>query len=564
MAYIEPNTNITLYRNTGLSMSYENTLYFASEDDKDLYWAGASNYIAATFNKCSYQRSNRGVIRVEKPISYLYKVDYMRFKNVSYENKFYYAFVTHVEYVNNETTAVYYVLDPIMTWMGTFQLKQCLVVRQHSVRDRIGDSLTDEGMQCGEYVTKTETMFPSLATDKSYSIVITVADEGGSGSLQGGVYSANKTVFCDSPTAANEYIASLVSSNLADNIISIFMCPSEYTLQQDQLGYYNKVFTFDKGNTDFDGYVPRNNKLFIYPYHEIVVSNNNGSEQIYRPEMFTLTDENIVFNVYASVNNGIQVIAVPTKYKGQGQNWEEAITLGDFPMCSWNYDTYQAWLAQYIAYYPQQESLLKTQQQASIIKTAANGLVNVGASGAKGAVSGALGGGILSGLNPVGNAMTGFLRETANAAIDAGQNTLGQYIDNAVDMESMARDKMTYSSVIPTTAQVTQGKVTPNILYATGVGKGFRMYDKKIMAQQAMVIDDYFTMYGYAVNQVEVPQMNNRLFYTYVKTCGCNVGGNVPAEDARAIEQIFDTGVRFWKELSNIGHYDVINTPNET
>lgn len=564
MAYIEPNTNITVYRNTGLSMSYENTLFFESEDDKDLYWAAASEYIAATFNKCSYQRSERGVIRVEAPIRRLYKADYMRFKNVSYENKFYYAFITHVEYINNETSAIYYVLDPIMTWMGVFTLLPCVVLREHSLTDKVGDSLTDEGMQIADYVTTSENAFPTEVSGESSSIMMSVADEGGNGAIIGGIYSATKTERYATSEEANTRINELVNANQGDNIINIFMCPNEYLTVTSTAGLYDKVFNFTKGYTSFDGYVPKNNKLFTYPYHKLVVSNSAGAEQTYRPEFFTLTSEDARFRVIASVNNGVQVMCIPQNYKGQGNNWEETITLSEFPMCSWGYDSYKAWLAQYNAYYPQNEALLDTQITGRSLKRDTNTILDIAKSVIGGAATGALTGGTKLGpKGAIAGAVTGGMAGALSSTISGASNTMSYATDNAVDRETLVRQQMIYSSEIPSTPQVTKGKVSPNILFAQSAGIGFRLYDKKIQAQQAILIDNYFTMFGYTVNKIETPNMNTRPYYTYVKTCGCIVGGDVPAEDARNIEHVFDTGVRFWKSLSTIGNYQLDNAPSD-
>lgn len=56
-----------------------------------------------------------------------------------------------------------------------------------------------------------------------------------------------------------------------------------------------------------------------------------------------------------------------------------------------------------------------------------------------------------------------------------------------------------------------------------------------------------FDMFGYAVHQHLTPNMNARPNWTYCKTIGCIVHGNMPASAARDIESMFDSGVRFWK-----------------
>lgn len=82
-----------------------------------------------------------------------------------------------------------------------------------------------------------------------------------------------------------------------------------------------------------------------------------------------------------------------------------------------------------------------------------------------------------------------------------------------------------------------------------------------ITKNYASMIDDYFTMYGYAVRNTLTPNMNARPNFTYVKTKGCIVHCNCPAEDARAIEEMFDNGIRFWKNHNNIGNYNLNNSP---
>ena len=565
MSYIEPNTNITLYRNTGLSPSYENTLYFANESDKDIYWASASEYIAGTFNKCYYQRSEKNRFRVEAPIRQLYKCDYLRFKNVSYEDHFYYGFVTGINYISNNVTEIEYVLDPIMTWMGTFNLKQCLVLRQHSRTDKIGDSLTDEGVQLGDYIITNVMSMPRGVDYKDYKIALWVATEDTAGRMSGGIYSASQLHLFDSADEVNDYIDSLVDENQAENITSILMIPA-YIATASSNGVYESTQAFSKGNTNFDGYVPRNNKLFTYPYHKIVVANNAGAEQTYRAEFFTLTDENLKFKVVACFNNNLQIGLIPQNYKGTGNNYEEMLTMTDFPMCSYNYDSYKAWLAQYNAYYPQSVDMLEMQLQSrsattnanagvqligDMIGGALNGFANLFNRGQKSISSAPLGTGGLEGALLSGGA----------SAISGLTNIGKNAVSNLIDRETKARESMIYNSVVPNTPQVVKGKVTPSVLFTEGALMGFRIYDKKITSQYARIIDDYFTMYGYTLNQVTTPNMNNRKYYTYVKTSGCNAGGEIPADDAHQIEMIFDNGVRFWKGLKDMGNYNLVNTP---
>lgn len=74
------------------------------------------------------------------------------------------------------------------------------------------------------------------------------------------------------------------------------------------------------------------------------------------------------------------------------------------------------------------------------------------------------------------------------------------------------------------------------------------------------IIDDYFTMYGYKVNSVKIPNITGRLNWNYVKTINSNILGDIPQEDLQEIKNIFDNGVTFWHNPSTFLDYSQSNT----
>ena len=148
--YIAPNSTIELFKNLKLDNSYANTMWFTSYAWQNTFF---SNHRYTQLNDYSYQRKDIGVIRVEGSVANLYDVNYMRFKNTSFEDKWFYAFVTRVEYVNNVTVNMYYTIDVIQTYMFDWTLNQCLIERQHSTTDVAGDNLIPEGLELGDYIT---------------------------------------------------------------------------------------------------------------------------------------------------------------------------------------------------------------------------------------------------------------------------------------------------------------------------------------------------------------------------------------------------------------------------
>ncbi len=92
---------------------------------------------------------------------------------------------------------------------------------------------------------------------------------------------------------------------------------------------------------------------------------------------------------------------------------------------------------------------------------------------------------------------------------------------------------------------------------------GFMVQGRCIKQEYSRKIDDYFTMYGYAVNELKYPNLNNRKYYTYLKTANCNLNSKrVDAQTRQTIEGIYNNGITTWKELSQVGNYDLDNAPN--
>ena len=79
--------------------------------------------------------------------------------------------------------------------------------------------------------------------------------------------------------------------------------------------------------------------------------------------------------------------------------------------------------------------------------------------------------------------------------------------------------------------------------------------------QYARMIDDFFDKYGYAVDNVKVPNISARPHWNYVKTHDCTITGSVPADDMKKICNIFNSGITFWKNGSEVGNYSLDNSP---
>lgn len=544
MAYIAPNSTIEFFADMGMDSGYENTMYFEDWQTKDAYFGRLPK---ETFvENQSYTRTGRGVIKVQQPMSTMYKCGYMRYKNTSFEDKWFYAFINSVEYINNITTEVRFTIDVMTTWMGAFTLGACFVERQHTLTDNIGDNIVDEGIPCGELIN--EFLYPSGymsgGQNTTWKICLTSTadpDTGADqqGGLYGGIYSGSGQFYYDADdpndiAKLNQDLAYLTSQGKATGIVGLAIVPNFFLSQKDSHTTEATPWFWYKPYATVDGYTPNNNKLFIYPYKSLQVSNCEGNFAEFRYEFFHHensgegADPNIYeFEIFGVTGLQSEICCSPLDYKGLSNNINEKISMSEFPMCSYNIDPYFAYIAQ-------NKGSMTANVISSIFSDASKAIM----AGATGGASLALGT-----VAPQMSAESGIGGSTAKTII----NTLGKLAD--------------YDRLPPQRG----GAQGINALIGRANGyqsKDFYFIGKTITAEYAKIIDDYFTMFGYAINEVAIPNMNARPHYTYVQTQGCIVKGEMPADDCKAIENIFNKGVRFWNNINEIGNYTVIdNSP---
>ena len=99
------------------------------------------------------------------------------------------------------------------------------------------------------------------------------------------------------------------------------------------------------------------------------------------------------------------------------------------------------------------------------------------------------------------------------------------------------------------------------------------VYRKCVIPEYAKIIDDYFTMFGYATRRVKYPYVRQyskdslRPHWNFIKTQGCiihnsrTLGKGLPAEAEAQISKIYDNGITFWMNGNEVGDYSLDNSP---
>lgn len=570
--YIEPNTTLQLFRGLKLDGDYANTMWFSNITAQNSFFTGLRPIGLANY---SYQRKDIGVIKVQLPISQAYNLTYMRFINSNFENKWFYAFIDKVEYVNNETCYIYYALDLIQTYMFDWDLHECVIERQHSLTDSAGDNLEIEGLEIGDAICDGEASKFTFPTDYTtagfgWSAIIwtaplptgTLIGTGETGmicgvetGLEGYVYDLN------TQSGRDNFINDINSlGQYADSVANIVMFPSEWVYMTESTIAKNQGDANLSKPTSLNGYTPTNKKLLTYPYCWFNWYTDQGDSVDLRYELFNSTTypNKCPYYIYALTSSTPEITIYPMNYDGQSENLNCSLTVSGFPIIGYANDAYKAWIAmnydsnqltKNIA--NQQLNLAFDQANLNLDKSMFNSAMGLAGAGLRGAGAGATGNviGAAGGITDIVGSVANYMYSGKQTLLNVQNAMLDQYktVQGANIKESVARR-------LPNSPH--------NGSSSMAVGshkKGFYFQKMSIRRQFAEKVDKFFTMFGYAQNKVATPNIHARQQFTYIKTAGCSISGSIPQDDKTAINQIFDRGIRFWTDYQNFENYNVSN-----
>ena len=528
------NVNITkvYLLDVPLENDYKNTLYFASASAQQTYF---SSRVRFTFTDFSYHRKDH-FIRVPRQYDDIYKCNYVMYQNSAYSNKWFYAFITDIKYVDDGRTDVYIETDVIQTWLFDYTVKSSFVEREHVSDDTIGLHTVPENLELGEPI-QVETP-AELFMEGSLCYICVATTEFPDGMPQvdntrtyNGVYSGLYYLIFSNATYVSNFLYVMDKSAKAEAITSIFLIPRRYqvgstwyhgTPVDPSLSSYDYEYallentnsetvlinevSFTPVNKLANNYIPRNNKLLTHPYRYFYLTNNVGSDVIFRYEDF---NNNLPkFKIVGSISPGCSIKCVPLSYKNVNDtvnsmySFNYGVVGGKYPICSWKSDTYTNWLTQ-------------------------NG-VNIGLNL------------LASGASLVAGVATGNPVAVGGGVMGIG-NTLAQVYQH---------------SLIPDQAKGNTN--SSDVTYSSKMLE-FVAYKMSIRQEYAQIIDRYFDVFGYKVNMVKVPNTNHRQNYWYTKCIDVNINGDVPQNDMRKIKDCYNKGITFWRNASNIEDYSVSN-----
>lgn len=583
-------TNIRILIGVPFQSDYKHTRWFDTDTAQRTYFQNKS--AIHTIAQANFQRSHgRTFVKVNKPIEGLRSANYMMFQNAEYNNKWFYAFVTELEYVNAQVTNVHFQLDVFQTWRFEVQFKPSYIIREHCPLWNSDGSpvinTVDEGLAYGTEYDNISTV--QFAPNGGYKWLVIVSKE----PIHGDKKEVTPTIIGtpqplsyyitpfkdddmtptvllpdgegDPITPPTQVLKQLYKSESAvNNVVSMYV--TDYTgipcTYKGGSGDNPDVITFpDNGNeiksvvfpdtSIYTLYVEKvidfgvinyeafpdkyssfkkddESKLLMYPYVQIVMDDFKGNRVIYKPEYVTGTNFNI--NVKGSLGTSNKVSYNVPDYNHSENDGQRGLTSNESALINNNASDVPI-INDYLTAY--------LQGNRNSIENQKNSIVWNGIFGALGSVAG--------GVSSVGQGSLGGVIGNGMNLVQGGGNT-------ALQLQGIQAKQMDIANIPP---QIV--KMGSNTSYDYGNNyNGVFIMKKQIKPEYRRILSDFFNMYGYKVNKVKTPNFHTRRYWNYVQTASCNVTGNLNNEDLVEFKSVLDSGITFW-HTDDIGNYSLKN-----
>lgn len=518
---VTPQTELRLLK-CNLNLDNNNQLTFSNATAQYNYFNGLSH---RTITDISYQRKD-SYVRFPEHIDNLIEYNYVMYKNKNYSNKWFYAYITKMEYEHDNCTRIYIKTDVWQTWQFDLTFMRSFVEREHVNDDTAGKHTVPENLETGDYISCK--LQPSDDNFECCSVValtepLILNQSVTNQRIPNGLCYYGFT----DPVGPEHFIRKLSAMGKLDSVQSVFVAPKEmFTNWQDVADvagqvsgdyYMRRQHTIEVTKVNYlaNDYTPVNKKLLCFPYSFLQVSNKSGQIVNYKWENFNLLTAASInkyqFNIFEALTPGCSILARPVNYNNILNNNDDTITGGKLPIGAWTGDVYTNWL---------------TQNGVNIgINLASAGLQVAGGIGLM-----ATGGGGFAGAGSIASGITGIA------------TTLGSVYEHRLLPDSAG-------------GNVNCGDVNYEFfLY------GLDFKRMSIKEEYARIIDNFFSMYGYKVNVVKTPNITGRSNWNYVKLINPNIEGYIPQEDLSEIKDLFSNGITLWHTTSHFLDYSQNNS----
>lgn len=538
------DNEIILCKGIKLDRNYENVLSYSESDmvtlcrNNAIYQADEYNFI---------EKSNNRIV-VSHPYSSAMYANYVAFKNPRFGNKWIFAWVTDVKLINVGSTEITFEVDVWSTWYSRFSVGKAFIEREHVSDDTIGKHTITEGLETGEFIINSKEELGNTELNNRYIAMAysgnpqTVFPSYSGGKTYTGLYTGYNYLILSQPLDAEYMIQGFADDGALEKIYALFTIPrglikssvhwynlpnasSEDIIEvgdgnyptfalvpEDAVGSYHEMElvanTNININTTLNGYTPKNNKMFTGEFNYLYITNNTGTDIKMNYEDFI--DNQPIFKIIGGISIGCSVKLVPQKYKkldttsSPNDLYTYGINASKYPTLGWVGDAYTNWL---------------TQNAVNLTTGFIGGTMSV-----------------------LGGVFSGNYMAAAGGLMDI-TNKLGQIRQHQMVSETG------------------QGNINAGDLTYSAKKSDFTFYKMSVRYEMAEVIDNYFSRFGYKVNEVKQPNLNSRTQFNFIKVGGMDelISGDIPATDLEKINEICRKGVTIFHNYTNFGNYTISN-----
>lgn len=543
MAYAHDSV-LCLMKGINFTRDYEHVLLFDTKEHQQSFFQNdvpMSDKFTQT--NCAYIRTSNltGMFELRGNIAEFNDYGYGYFDNPYGDaTRRFYFFVTDLSYKNENVATLTFEIDIMQSYMFDYELDSCFIERAHQdVSDNVGDNLVSDGLNvCNVVNTDIQSMdlnfgeFWTVVAVSEYPDTLIAVDGDGKPTANWnsdiryyyGLLPSGLTLIVVNAGYFKQFLDVYDYAGKRDAIFAIYAVPdflgqvtgyidNEHNMgifapTGDRINPFSRTFSFHIPQ-GCNGYIPKNKKLLTAPYCQIVLTNSFGESAIFDPEKFAKHPiPSAQFKLFGDIMPSGAVYCCPTEYDNNIQNFDNMhmLKVTNNIQGSWVSDSYLNFTAV-------QDIKNDNTIFHSVLATATN-LMSGNVTGAVTNVASTFAN--INTSNKIGEITPDTIR-------GASGSDLTQWANNNIKITFYWR--------------------TPD-------------------AQNAKVIDDFWTRFGYPQKRIYKPNLFSRKGWNYIKTGSCSLKNiSAPSYILEKIANIFNRGVTFWHvpSPSQIGNYELDN-----
>ena len=501
MADFVPQTSIYLFKDTRVDA--ENQPYFTNEAAKISWYM---SHPTKAYDEQSYQRMERGYLRVDGKADDLMAYDMLGFKNG--DGKWRICRILSAEFINPNCVEIRFEPDYMQTYIEQTQFRHCWVEREMAENDWSGgspsfDNWQPEGLETGPLIRTLHPRSLDLSIFFHEVAVLSALDRDAEPLISPFYHSdpfyypsiVNVIKFDTTSLGMSELgtmLSKYVDKGRQDAIAAIYLSSDTEPL---------RIVDVDIDWNSINGYKPINAKCWSSEFCHFIIGNRQGAESVLMPEAYKgkSTMRLRMQSVFADGSGGS--LLYPDSYYGDTRG--SGVYIPWNIQLAWTTSGWYNWLAQNMG------SLTAEVTDEALTR---------------GFFSFVSGGTFVEGA---GVSLIGSATKAAGKTIDSYLNP---------EYRASAGNGSLFNSA------------TSNI--------GFNVELATPSAAAIESIDQFFSRFGYRTNRLKVPNVNTRPLWNYVKTAGAVVSGPFDHTAKVEMQKMLDNGVTFWHvPAATIGDY---------